>query len=178
MDQRLQDLLDRDEIHRVMLRYCRGLDRLDNEMVRGCYWPEAIEDHSHYVGDVEGFIAYADNSTLMFESSQHGIMNHYCELDGDDAYTETYFQFSGVRAEPPHFISQGRYIDHFQKRDGEWRILNRVALVESQLDVPEAAMLSQIPSPYGPDETYPGTRDRNDVSYQRPLVPRRPKVQA
>lgn len=178
MDQRLQNLIDRDDIHRVMLRYCRGLDRLDNEMVRSCYWPEATEDHGHFVGDIDGFIQYADGATLGFESSYHGILNHYAELDGDDAYAETYYQFVGVRAEAPHFMSHGRYVDHFQRRDGEWRILNRVALVETQLDVPEAAMAAHIPPAYGPDETYPGTRDKNDVSYQRPLVPRKPKVEA
>ncbi|KHK92387.1 nuclear transport factor 2 family protein [Novosphingobium malaysiense] len=175
LDAKLAEMVDRHEIHQVMLRYARGLDRLDNALARSCYWDDAIEDHGHFVGTPDAFISWADGTTLAFESTQHAVMNHFCDLQGDDAYCETYYHFSGVTAEGPNFMSTGRYIDHFQKRNGEWRIANRVTIVEGTYDVPKPA---QAPSPmtaYTAEEPCQATRDRNDVSYHRPLRPRQPK---
>lgn len=172
----LRDLVDRQQIHQVMLKYARGLDRLDNALVRSCYWDDAIEDHGHFVGRPDDFIRYADGTTLAHLSTQHAILNHYCELDGDDAWCETYYQFTGVKQTPPHFASTGRYIDHFQKRNGEWRIANRVTVVEGTYDLPQALATLHMPSAYAPDEPCQASRDGNDVSYHRPLRPRRPKA--
>ena len=174
LEKKLADIVDRHEIHQVMLRYARGLDRLDNPLTRSCYWDDAIEDHGHFVGAPDAFIKWADGSTVMFETTQHAILNHFCDLQGSDAYCETYYQFTGVAAEPPNFVSTGRYIDHFQKRGGEWRILNRVTLVEGTFDIPEAAKTAQMPSAYSADEPCQAARDRTDVSYHRPLRPRQP----
>src|SRR5687767_13075244 len=114
LEARLVEIVDRHDIWQVLLRYARGLDRLDSELARSCYWDDAIEDHSHFVGDPDGFIQYANGTTLSFATSQHGLLNHRCELCGDDAYCETYYIFTGEKAEPPHFMSTGRYVDHFQ----------------------------------------------------------------
>ncbi len=176
LERRVREQLDRDEIWRVMQRYGRGLDRLDTQLVRSCYWDDAIEDHGYFVGTPDDFIAYADMNTLAFLSSQHGLLNHFCELDGDDAYCETYYLFTGVSAQPPHFMSTGRYIDHFQKRDGEWRIANRVCIVEGKFDLPEAVTGAGLPSAYTVEEPCQAARDRSDVSYHRPPVPRRKGV--
>ncbi len=174
MEAKLQELIDRHEIHQVMLRYARGLDRLDNAMARSCYWDDAIEDHGNFVGGPDDFIAWADQTTLAHTTTQHAILNHFCDLQGDEAFCETYYQFTGTRAQPPHFISTGRYVDHFQKRDGEWRIANRVCIIESKLDVPEAAMPANMPPAYTADAPCQASREGNDVSYHRPPVPRRP----
>lgn len=173
LEHKLRELIDRNEIHRVMMRYARGLDRLDNALARSCYWDDATEDHGQYVGDPDGFIQYADGTTLMFEAVQHGILNHICDLQGSDAYAETYYQFTGLTAgEAPNFVSTGRYVDHFQKRDGEWRIANRVTIIETQMDVPKSAMIKLAPPAYSAEEPSQARRDRTDVSYHRPPVPR------
>jgi hypothetical protein len=173
----ITELADRHAIHQVLLRYARGLDRLDNALARSCYWDDAIEDHGHFVGTPDAFIAWADGTTLMFEKTQHAILNHVCDLQRDDAFCETYYHFSGVAAEGPHFMSTGRYVDHLQKRGGEWRIANRVTIVEGTYDVPRAARAPDPSTAYTPDVPCQATRDRNDVSYHRPPVPRRPATQ-
>lgn len=172
MEQKLREMIDRQEIWQVLLRYARGLDRLDRELVRSCYHDDAIEDHGSFVGHVEDFIDWANETSMRFVTIHHGLTNHYCELDGDDAYCETYYRYVGVAPQPPHFMSIGRYIDHFQRRNGEWRIANRVTLIEGNFDLPESSIGSDIPSSYGPHEAQPSTRDRNDASYQRPPRPR------
>ncbi|MGE4305864.1 MAG: nuclear transport factor 2 family protein [Novosphingobium sp.] len=175
LDAKLAEMVDRHEIHQVLLRYARGLDRLDNALARSCYWDDAIEDHGHFVGTPDDFIPWADGTTLAFESTQHAVMNHFCDLQGDEAFCETYYHFSGVTAEGPNFMSTGRYIDHFQKRNGEWRIANRVTIVEGTYDVPKAAMAPSPMTAYTAEEPCQATRDSNDVSYHRPPKPRQPK---
>lgn len=180
LERKLRELVDRNEIHRVMMRYARGLDRLDFELARSCYWDDAIEDHGAFVGTPDDFIPWADQTTLMFEAVQHGVLNHICDLQGDEAFAETYYQFTGVTAgDGPNFVSTGRYVDHFEKRLGhrgpEWRIANRVTIIESQMDVPKAASMKLMPPAYSEDEPCQARRDRTDVSYHRPPVPRRPK---
>lgn len=175
LDAKFAEIVDRHEIHQVMLRYARGLDRLDNELALSCYWDDAIEDHGHFVGTPKDFVPWADGTSLMFETTQHAVLNHFCDLQGDEAFCETYYHFSGTRSEGPHFMSTGRYIDHFQKRGGEWRIANRVTIVEGTYDVPRAATAPSSASAYTVDEPCQATRDSNDISYHRPPVPRRPE---
>ncbi|MEO6092173.1 MAG: nuclear transport factor 2 family protein [Novosphingobium sp.] len=173
LQSKLAAIADRDEIHQVMLRYARGLDRLDNELARSCYWDDAIEDHGHFVGSPDAFIPWADGTTLMFLSTQHAILNHVCDLQGDQAFCETYYQFTGIAAEGPHLGSVGRYVDHFQKRGGEWRIANRVTIVEGTYDLPRSSAPDPLTA-YSDDQPCQAARDRTDVSYHRPPVPRRP----
>ena len=180
LEKRIREQLDRDEIFRVMQRYARGLDRLDHELARSCYWDDAIEDHGNYVGHPDDFIDWADSTTVAYLSTQHGILNHSCDLQGNDAWCETYYQFTAVSAAPPHFVSTGRYVDHFQKRPGangpEWRIANRVCIIEGKFDIADSAMNALMPPAYTAEEPCQAARDRSDVSYHRPLVTRQPKA--
>ena len=177
LEQKLRELLDRQEIWQVLQRWARGMDRLDRELVRSCYFDDAIEDHGMYVGGVNGFIDYwADQVALGFKTCHHGLMNHHCELDGDQAFCETYFSYTGIAAEPPHLLSTGRYIDNFQRRRGEWRIASRITVIEGRYDLFDSVRYgTDARSAYGEGQPPLSTADRNDVSYQRPLRPRQPR---
>ncbi len=174
LEGKLRELVDRNEIWRVMQKYGRGLDRLDTPLVRSCYWDDAIEDHGNFVGTPDDFIEWANMTTRAFQSSQHGLLNHACDLQGDDAYCETYYLFTGITGGPMNFMSTGRYVDHFQKRGGEWRIANRVCIIEGKYDLPASMTGADLPPAYTPEEPCQAARDRSDVSYHRPPVPRRP----
>jgi ketosteroid isomerase-like protein len=175
LEKKLRELLDRDEIWQVLQRFARGVDRMDRELLHTCYFDDAIEDHSMFVGGVQDFCVWVDQVSLMYEWTHHGLQTHNCDLQGDDAYCETYFQFTGKNAKPPHFLAKGRYIDHFQRRNGEWRIANRVTLVEGHFALFDSDVPMNLPCKYSDDKPRPATRDRNDTSYQRPPSPRRPK---
>lgn len=175
LEQKMRDLLDREAILQVLHRMARGLDRVDNDLVLSCYWPEAIDDHTHYVGGPEGFAQYAEKMTRAFVACQHGLMTHNCELAGEEAHCETYYTFTAHAAQPPHFMATGRYVDHFQKRDGEWRILRRFTVVSGTYDLTPSHVTAAMPSPYAEGEL-PVALDRSDLSYQRPVRVRQPKV--
>ena len=62
-------------------------------------------------------------------SHQHCLFNHFCDLDGDVAHTETYYMFVGMNREgEPLVMSGGRYIDRFEKRDGRWAVAARLCV--------------------------------------------------
>jgi len=170
LERRLRELADRQEIHDCIIRYCRGVDRLDAEMLASAYHPDAIDDHGIYVGNPHQFADYF----LAFhkkhqKSTQHIITNHYCELDGDVAHSETYWLFAAMNTEGPELsLGGGRYIDRMERRDERWAIAARKCLYDWQgkpgdysLPAEQLAMMSGAG---------PATRDRNDPSYERPLT--------
>jgi hypothetical protein len=165
MDEALQHLLDQEEIKRVHLRYCRGIDRMDWDLVRSCYHPDATDDHGEYVGDVEGFIAYGKANLPKFTSTNHCVCNQLVEVRGDVAFAEhyaiAYHRIPAREGEPEKdWVANTRYVDRFERRNGEWRIAHRRTLVDSdRVQTVEAALV--------PRDQMQGHRDRTDASYAR-----------
>jgi hypothetical protein len=56
---RLQEMIDRADIHDCMVRYARGMDRRDRDLLRSAYHDGAIDDHVGFVGLVDDFIDWA-----------------------------------------------------------------------------------------------------------------------
>lgn len=175
LERKLRELIDRQEIWSLLLRYGRGIDRLDRALIRSVYWDDAVDDHHTFIGNADDFIDWAFAFSRDYNTvHHHGVGNHYVEIDGDDAHGETYYTFIGANKQPPHLLSIGRYIDHYQRRDGVWKIANRVCVIEKQFDLADGddATIRTMGEALGP--LRPATRDRSDLSYQRPVVPRRP----
>lgn len=169
-DAKLNEILDRNDIWQVIQRYCRGMDRLDANLLHSCYFGDAIDDHGRFVGTAGDFIAWATRVVRKYPIQQHAISNHWCEIDGDDAHAETSYMCMNIAPDPPHLLAMGRYIDHFQRRNGEWRIANRIAIVERNIEVRDSAKWPTSAA------AHHIARDASDVSYQRPAQPRRPST--
>lgn len=169
LENRLQELLDRQSILDCVHRYCRGVDRFDRELVLSVYHPDAIDDHGEFVGGPEAFVDWAFAYHLQHQISHHHmILNHSCEIDGDVAHSESYWIFAAENHVKPNTLAVGRYIDRMEKRAGHWRIAARICLTESvndinPMDLPEEARDNL--TEYGPS-----ARDKTDVSYERPLI--------
>ncbi|MTV82763.1 nuclear transport factor 2 family protein [Secundilactobacillus folii] len=137
----VQDLIDREEIHDVLTRYCRGLDRIDEDLIRSAFFSDALIGFPGdvYQGPVDGFVKFLSKEMRDFERTQHFLGNCYIELDGDVAYVETYLM-ANHRAtmqhkwHGKHVTLWGRYVDRFEKREGEWRIAQRRLLLDFQRD--------------------------------------------
>jgi hypothetical protein len=170
LSKKLRELLDRDEIWSVMLRYARGIDRCDRELVLSCYHDDAVDDHHTVIGTPTDFVDQTFSYHRQYQTMHHHIItNHTCELAGDDAHTETYYTFVGVNVQPPHLLSMGRYLDYLQRRNGVWKIARRVCVVEKNFELHNSAAFPDVP-PLAPPLA--ATRDRSDVSYLRPVRPR------
>jgi hypothetical protein len=169
----LEELSDRHEIWQVLLRYSRGIDRFDHAMLRSCYHDDAVDDHGVFVGGADEFVEWAIGYHAAYNTvHHHAVSNHWCELDGNKAHTETYYTYMGANVEGPHSLSMGRYIDRFEKRSGEWRIAERVCVNELVCDLTETKLPEEFARALM--SSGPGTRAKSDVSYMRPLRARRP----
>lgn len=128
----LQDLLDREAIRECLHRYCRGIDRADEEALRSAYWPDATDSHGAYKGNAAGFIDQALPKLRAGGRYFHAICNMGIDLDGDSATVESYFLALQVSASAPtkQTFLAGRYLDHFSRRAGEWRIAARTVVYD------------------------------------------------
>jgi SnoaL-like domain len=166
---RIAALLDKEEIREASLRYTRGIDRHDDELMAQAYHPDATDDHGGYIGSPAGFIQHAgDVHTRHWTVHHHFIANQTIELDGDHAHVETYFLATLRRKDGIIDMVGGRYIDRFERRHGRWAVADRVCLVEWNGE------LAKSQASIDPDLFVNGTRDRSDPSYQRPLELNRP----
>jgi len=163
MDASITRLLARHEISSTLLRYCRGIDRLDLELVRSCYHADATDSHGGFSGTRDEFIAWVGKLLARFESTMHFVGNMLIEVEGDAAVAETYaiaFHRSADARPSLNLIVGVRYVDSFEKRDGAWRIARRVCVTEwSRVD--DAA--GRFPIAPG---HLTGRRDRSDVLYE------------
>lgn len=188
-NEQIAALLDRQQIADVIHRYCRAADRLDVELFKTTFWEDGGFDGGPAEGPATEIIPYLLEKLIpdMWERSQHSISNILIELDEDRAFVEMYltaFHLShpthasraallgeqnalaaGFKSEDViEFIFGGRYIDIFERRNGEWRIFkrkivpewNRVALYTGIRDGGQYDLLRHRSS-----------RDRSDPVYVR-----------
>lgn len=164
IDNDLNELIAREKIRDVLIRYCWGVDQRDAAVIKSVYWPEALDDHGIFKGSAHEF---ADLNVEM--STAHAIVTHHLvgnarfEIDGDRAFVEsyviayhrihgqpesvrtvlgeTYFQEHGTQSVNGHdYLAGGRYSDHFERRNGEWRIINRIAHADWDMLQPSSAL--------------------------------------
>jgi hypothetical protein len=143
-DEIIQRMLDRQEITDILMRYSRGVDRIDIETLASCYWPDAMEDHGIYVGSIADFLKFIPT----WENNQdttHVMGTIIIDFDSPTvARTETYVRSfynmpNGEHEMPRSDLPEGgrqelevggRYLDRFEKRGPEWRIAHRTLAVD------------------------------------------------
>ena len=129
----LETLIARQEIEDVIYKYARGIDRMDFDLVRACYHPDAYDDHGTFQGGVEEFIEMCKGFLPRFAVTQHFMGNLFVEVDGEAARAETYaVAYHRLEGEDggKDDVFGIRYVDRFERRDGEWRIAHRVVATE------------------------------------------------
>lgn len=134
LERELTVLRDKDAIRDVIHRYCRSADRCDLQGFKSCYWEDGFDDHGFYGGSGQGLGDYVIPVLAQIDSSLHAITNTIIDLDGDRAFVES--QWSVIhRLKKPDgdfldFWHNGRYLDIFEKRSGEWRIHTRTIVAD------------------------------------------------
>ncbi len=163
-DAGLQSLLDKQEIQEVLHKYCRAIDRCDEELLRSVYHPDAIDIHGTFRGLASEFIPHAMAGLRRhYSATSHCIGNILIELDGDVAFVETYLTAWHVSTNEngteDNLILGARYVDRFERRDGAWKIAHRTVVGDWQhaLTAVEARSMSFVP----------GLRSRGDPAYAR-----------
>ncbi len=164
-DPELQRLLDLEAIRACLHRYSRGIDRHDEEIIASVYHPDAIDHHGSSYLTPREFGPWANElHESEWVAHNHFIATTNIDLDGDVAHSEAYVLFVLRRKDGDKVdLGGGRYIDRFERRDGEWRIAAREVVIDWFCQADGSA--------YGDVVDYAaGTWDRTDLSYRRPLT--------
>jgi hypothetical protein len=140
---KLQALIDRQEIGDVLKRYCRAIDRRDRALLERVYWPDATDDHATFRGTPAEFIEYAFAHTAQMATS-HMITNILIDFESDTkAFSECYFSayhnFPGAAGRMDRTVG-GRYLDDFEKRDGRWAISRRTLCIDWYVEQPATSV--------------------------------------
>lgn len=151
MSSGLQRLTDKDQIHDAMMRYGRGVDRRQWDLARSAFFDDATDHHGAFNGSIDDFFTWLKPQHSQVTKSTHFIGNMLIEFATDTvAVVETYFtaslelgpeatghrqQFVSDGKEAPDRIKLdviGRYVDRFEKRNGEWRVAKRQVVFDLQ----------------------------------------------
>lgn len=156
----VQELLDKQAIYECIVRYCRGTDRHDRDLIASQYHPDGIDDHGvERTGEewADRVMEYEYQSTTWV----HHLGQVLIDLHGDHAFVESHWVAyrSGVEAGKQFLRSRGgRYADWFERRDGVWKVRRRriiddwsnVQVVEQTIDDPSG----HVAFPYPDDPIY------------------------
>lgn len=129
----LQPVIDREAIRDCCARLARGEDRRNAETISSAYWPDSRSDYGVFEGSFDEYLAWVVPGADAITNTQHVLGQSYIELDGDRARVETqvvsYHRVDMGEGEQDTVIG-GRYLDRFEKRNGEWRIAHRTMLYD------------------------------------------------
>jgi hypothetical protein len=166
-ERRMDQMLDRHEIHQVILRLARGTDRRDSELIRSCYHEDSFDDHGAFQGTGAEFAEWVPPTLAIFTTTQHFIGSPRIDFEGDGANSETYCVAHHLLPEddsdgPRDSVMALRYVDRFERaRDGDWLIRKRVCVWDFTYIVPAGDRW-----PYGEDYVL-GQPNRGDPTYSR-----------
>jgi hypothetical protein len=91
-------------------------------------------------------------------SMHHLIGQSIFDVDGDEAWGETFYVFHGT-AGPAQVSGHGRYADYFRRVGGSWKLAYRRVVPES------------VPAGDDAGAYWQPSRDRDDPSYDRRRSP-------
>jgi hypothetical protein len=177
LDPQVRYLKDRKDIFDAMKRYTRGADRHDKELVATAFWPEATISFGTPMARDE-YVDWEEGVLAGYAAHQHHVTGQTIEIDGDTAHVESYLVYflvprdrsadaagaatlgRALTSEKTR-LGSGRYIERWERRNGEWKILVReyvedLALLGDTVDLCTAGRCL-------------GSWDRTDPSYLRPL---------
>lgn len=188
LEKKIQLVLDRQEIEQVLKLYCRAIDRLDLALLKSIYHPDGTDDHGSFSGNAQEFATQiiAGLAEAIIDG-MHTVTHSVIDVSGNFATAESYYlayqlcpggqekvaAFFGERytqavskqgaVQGNHdYFCGGRYIDLFEKRNDQWKILRRKITNEWNVVQPSGRITDQ-----GFIAAYnlPGRRDRQDPVY-------------
>ena len=158
-------LMDRQQIADTLQRYIRGIDRHDKDLARSAFWPDARINMGSEPQALDEYVNHEEGLLATYLAHQHHITGQTMEIQGNTAHVESYVLFLAL----PHNVAEktevgsGRYIERYEKRKGEWKILVREYVHDLTVHAETVDYCATRPCL--------GRWDREDLSYVRPLQP-------
>jgi hypothetical protein len=160
-DALLYELAAKQAINDCLVRYCRGVDRADRELIRSAYHPDAVDDHGAFVGTGWDFADEAVEFVTGLSRIHHYMQNTLIVVGEDEADVESSVVAMHVSKDEKWVdLYNSRYLDHFELRDGEWRIQKRELVVDGTF-----GFAAPPPSPDVWGDPERSRHDKDDPSY-------------
>lgn len=165
----LRRIADRQAIHDVIMRFARGIDRCDEELLRSCFHEDSYDDHGHFKGNGQDFAHFIVGSIAeRAHHTTHSIQNVLIEPDPNDpdsasgeSYVVAYLRRTGDDGKEWLDQFAGRYIDRFARRDAVWRIASRTVVHDWSV----STEIGDRGFPLPMEGFTQGRRDRGDPVY-------------
>jgi ketosteroid isomerase-like protein len=149
-DSFLDELEARTQIEDCLKRFARAVDRQDWRSARSLYHDDAFDDHGFFKGPPDAFLDAIAGMHAHQDHSMHFNTNVLIEFQAKDrAFVETYvlvlqrYTAAAEGVAPGSFgkrvFASARYLDRFEKRQGEWRVVHRTLVFGDM----EAAPMSE-----------------------------------
>lgn len=170
LESRLRILLDKQEIHEALVRYCRGIDRGDPQLVLSAFHEDATDNHTGTELPVaERVPRVLAMATTTVNRTSHHLCNELIEVDGDRASSESYliaYHRVTRQGRELDWVLGARYVDRFERRGGHWRIQQRTVVYDWQRvdEVRDPPAGFDLGSYF--DQAMQGARSPADYSYQ------------
>lgn len=161
----LEQVEAKQALHTLNTRFSRALDRMDRSLMKSLWADGAQVDIGIHQGDAQDFAVAVTTDDGRLERTFSSISNEYFEVEGDQAKGELYvINVSTVveEGEKTDLLIGGRYLDHYQKIDGDWKIFSRTFVHDWNMSHPTTAIWDE--GLFGMIKLR-GTRDKSDPVY-------------
>jgi len=134
MQTQLQELLDKKACEEVLIRYGRTLDWLDTAGQAQCFWPDAAIDYGFFRGSATEWVPVVMELEKASLRRWHACNSIIVQVAGSTAKSECYGLTAGSSETEEGALEchvfGGRYLDEFEKRNGQWRIAKRTYIAD------------------------------------------------
>lgn len=128
----VRELWARAQVAELPMRYARGVDRRDWDLVRACFSADAFVDGTRSTGPVDEYLAELRPGVERWAGTMHVMANQLVSIQGDRGSMETYAVAFHWAVAPPgtpsadNLIMGVRYHDEVACIDEQWVITRRV----------------------------------------------------
>ena len=133
MDQRLRQLVDRDDIAHLLHEYCRGLDLMDLAVIAGVFTEDCVVEYGpdeHLRSRGANGVATALRRLWRWKRTSHHLSNIQVTFEDDDhARAVSYVIAWHERPDGSTATLWGQYHDRVVRTDRGWRIAERRQLM-------------------------------------------------
>lgn len=163
----LDELKAKSSIEDCLLRFARSIDRKDWDEALLSYHEDAFDDHGFFKGAPDKFIETLKKTHENQDHSMHLCTNILIDFNStSSALVESYiiaiqrFLPDAENTYGARNIGIARYLDHFELRNGHWRVSKRVLVLG---DLIKSSIAAPLNFPAGFEVQKHG---KNDILYE------------
>jgi hypothetical protein len=144
MEARLDELESREAIRKLVTQYGHAIDLGDKNLMRQVFHEDSKHNHSGvFEGKSWDLVNFGVDAILNFRTTMHFLSNIAIDINGNSAVCESYalvYHEMGTDLPPPEFAQKFRawsnevwwvglrYMDRLERREGVWKIIERIAV--------------------------------------------------